>query len=455
MWSIVSLIVLALIAWFVYRMLKRNSTDAAATRDPLDHDRDGLNRPLPGQRAAIDGEVHDAARGHVGGHLEESTDGRAAGEAVPGGTPAGSSASGPRAGDGDTHRVEASVRTQEPPPAGTTGQEASVTDSFGHESATVAVPGSPDPAATDPAMDADTAARAARRSENTGGTGTAVLAGIATAAGAGAAAVAAGRDDEAPRQEADARDDAGDGGSDEDRHAERTNAPDPETAGALELEGRHTDSAAALRDAEDAARSGSPAAMAGETDTATGERDPARDDARTNAPIGDTSVADAARDPVEPVPGDAGAAAAATDPSAAETPSERANAPDADGAGGPGFRDRSIDARSNLVAGTVTLATGGATAEPGAAVLEDGRTPAEQAARLADAGRTAADAERLANGDRRENVREMMKILNLREGDASRLGISKEDFARLWQRDAGADDALVDDVAARLRRMLG
>jgi len=65
------------------------------------------------------------------------------------------------------------------------------------------------------------------------------------------------------------------------------------------------------------------------------------------------------------------------------------------------------------------------------------------------------DATQLAGGDKHGNVREMMKILNLRDTDASRLGISKDDFNRLWKGDASADAGLVDEVTDRLQRMLG
>jgi len=65
------------------------------------------------------------------------------------------------------------------------------------------------------------------------------------------------------------------------------------------------------------------------------------------------------------------------------------------------------------------------------------------------------DATQLAGGDKHGNVREMMKILNLRDADASRLGISTDDFNRLWKGDASADAGLVDEVTDRLQRMLG
>lgn len=62
----------------------------------------------------------------------------------------------------------------------------------------------------------------------------------------------------------------------------------------------------------------------------------------------------------------------------------------------------------------------------------------------------------LQSGNTLYDVREMIKILNLRDNDAARLNISKEDFARVWSGDAGtiASDVL-DSIAAKLRHMLG
>lgn len=53
------------------------------------------------------------------------------------------------------------------------------------------------------------------------------------------------------------------------------------------------------------------------------------------------------------------------------------------------------------------------------------------------------------------NVREMIKVLNLRESDATRLGIERDQFASLWQGNIDAVDAsTLSDVRARLHRML-
>ena len=465
----VTLIVLALLAWFGYRLAVRGKASGTGP-DPLGHDADATGRPLPGQRATTgDAEVEDATRGHVGAHLEPPADpggaaapdhgggtaepartaGAAAGAAAAGaaGAAAGAAAPDPAApgsaatgGDGDMHRVGASVRTEPEPPVG----DASVTESFGGDSAPVAVPGDPAPApdaggaptpggappdgasADADVLDPDTAARAADDVADTGGTGAAVLAGIAAAGDAGGPA-------ERPVADADA-----DAAPDTDPEA-RASAPVAATAGDLDADRADGDAPHPTP----AAAGGTPAPDA----AATGTRDPARDDARTNAPVGDTDPADAARDPVEPAPASA---------AAAEAPgAELANPPEPDTAGAGGYRDRSVDARSNLVAGTVTLGVGGATAAAGPAVLEDGDTPTAQAGREDDAAHRERDVERLARVERRDGVREMMKIMNLRDADATRLGISRDDFARLWQRDPAASDALVDDVDAKLRRMLG
>jgi len=53
------------------------------------------------------------------------------------------------------------------------------------------------------------------------------------------------------------------------------------------------------------------------------------------------------------------------------------------------------------------------------------------------------------------SVREMIKILNLRESDASRLGIEKSQFSALWQGSAnGVDADTLKDVSSRLRGMM-
>jgi len=476
MW-LVTLIVLAVIAWFLFRMFRRNEIGGSAGRDPLEHDRDGLNQPLPGQRAATGGEIHDAARGHVGGRLEDGADGArtpdgahgdardgtataGSGPVAAGGRPAadGSATAGIAASaaidDGEPHRVEASVSTQPAPPHDGT----SITEGSAGDAATLSVPGSPDPASADSrrhaddTLDAAAAARAAHETENTGGTGTAVLAGIATAAAAGAATAGAAA--------ASARDD-GSAHVDATDPSARVNPPDPDTAGSLDPEAGTVDRHDPARATDDTAPAGG---GAGTVDaTPAGTRDPARDDARTNAPVGDTTLDAAAREPLDDEPLDPARAGTATDAHASAPaddvdPSDRADPPVADTAGAGALADRSNGARSNLAAGTVTLGIGGASAVAGDAVLANGRTPAEQPSAggtVRGADGSTGDTDRLAGGEARANVREMMKILNLRESDASRLDISKDDFARLWQGDGAAADSLVDDVSARLRRMLG
>jgi|GEM_PF-1063221 len=244
-------LVVALIAWFVFRWLRGRANTPVAGADPLDHDRGGVNRALPGQAARTEGEVQDAARSHVGGHLEQDAE---------------------VSGTAATADVTAS------------GAKAAATNR--------------DTTSGD-AMDPDTASRAARDARDTGGTGAAVLAGIAAAGGV---ASAAGR-----------------------------------------------------------------------------------------ASPGDSSAS-------------------------AESASE----------GG----DTSAAGRASA---------GGGTARRGSA--------------SASGGASAADAP--VGGKSRGDVREMIKILNLRDADATRLDISKEDFQKLWQGDESTSSELVDDVAVRLRRMIG
>jgi len=238
-------LVVALIAWFVFRWLRGRANTPVAGADPLDHDRGGVNRALPGQAARTEGEVQDAARSHVGGHLEQDAE---------------------VSGTAATADVTAS------------GAKAAATNR--------------DTTSGD-AMDPDTASRAARDARDTGGTGAAVLAGIAAAGGVASAAGSA-----------------------------------------------------------------SSAGSASE--------------------VGDTSAAG------------------------------RASA-------------------------------GGGTARRGSA--------------SSSGGATAADAP--VGGKSRGDVREMIKILNLRDADATRLDISKEDFQKLWHGDESTSSELVDDVAVRLRRMIG
>jgi len=58
-------------------------------------------------------------------------------------------------------------------------------------------------------------------------------------------------------------------------------------------------------------------------------------------------------------------------------------------------------------------------------------------------------------GDAVRDIREMMKILNLRASEAQRLQVSGDEFAALWHgQDGSMDGARLNDVAARLRHML-
>lgn len=477
-----TLLVLAALAWFLIRWIRTRaeSGNALGGRNPLEHGHEGLKRTLPDQRASTEGEAHDQARVHVGAHLKAS----------PGERPAAAGVSDDSDLTGDERDLGHDARRGGQRNGGREGDDAgrASPDSAGSglDNATLAVPGSPESdARADRELDAATAARAAHDSENTGGTGTAALAGIATAAAAGIAGAAAHDDERSDGRSADlsserdaddpsARDAGAPSDRDADTPSERdvggspgadasrsdgrsaddgiTNPPDPDTAGSLELDGRSTDSAASLRGEEAAMRgredtSGATARTA--SGTPSGETDSGqsvRDNADTNAPIADAAPGERARDVVD-VP--AANAAAAEAPSEDVEPEERANAPDESTAGEGGYRDRSIDERSNVVAGTASLAVGGATS-----VGEAERLPNGRAELRAEYGESS-DASRLESGDNAANVREMMKILNLRDTDASRLGISKEEFAQLWQPQGDAPSTLVDDVAGRLRRMLG
>jgi len=515
----VTLLVLAVLAWLLLKMLRGRADSGTTNPESLEHDGNDTERPLPGQRAAIDGEIQDAVRGRDATAPKPSPEDRAEHERAPDAGTGGSAAPGREgerstaaggvspgmaaevaatgvagagevgaaagerasrdvaapnddtlsgaggtpspegglddggAGEG-THRVEASVRTQ--PDASSASP--SITDSPGDESAKLAVPGSPDPSAPDgrgdAPPDAATAARRAHETADTGGTGTAVLDGIATTASVDEdpGRTNAGRADE--RHHANESDPSGTEGS------ALTNPPDPNTAGALELEGRSTDTASTLREHSAPGRadtSGAAARQASDSVERAGQS--ARDNSATNAPIGDAAAGEAARASVDVPAANVAAAEPAATPS---TPERRANDPDEDTAGGLRYRDRSVGARSTLAAGTVTLGVGGATAALGRTVLEDGRSPEGQAdggaGSAAETGKSTMDSDERAaldGGDSRTGVREMMKMLNLHESDASRLGISRDDFALLWRRDESAPTDLVDEVGARLRRMLG
>ena len=373
--SFLTIIVLALLIIAVVMMMRR-SRDAAShaadgtARDPLAHDRDGLDGPLPGQSARTEAEVSDAARGHVGGDLK-----------------------------------------------------------------------------------ADEAARAARDSRDTGGTGTAALAGIATAGGAAAAAGAtparpaepspAAASSEERGERGGTGGESGDGGE---GHAEGgiTNPPVADGAGELAPHGRHEREPVTSDTHPAPSRTAAPESAA---DDGAG--------VSTNAPVADGDVPGSnAPAPDAPAPDTSGAnapdeaAGTASNPDA-DPAAEATNPPSAASAGEGEFRDRSNEARSNVVAGTASLAVGGATAAGDAARLPDGT------AELENRHGEGSDRQRLDGGDTRAEVREMIKILNLREGDAGRLDLSKENFASLWRADAGTPDALVDRTAARLRHMLG
>lgn len=361
--SYLTIIVLAILIIAVVLLMKRSreATDRSAhgnAREPLSHDRDGLNRPLPGQSARTEGEVSDATRSHVGGHLE-----------------------------------------------------------------------------------AEAAADAARESRDSGGTGGAVLAGIATAGGAAAAAGVVSAEEAATRRADGPREDESDSAqpvaspTDTDTDTVEndiaddgiTNPPAPDTAGDFEPHGRH-ERGPVTSETHPAPEATTPAG--------TGER------ASTNAPVADDAEEHADESPTDP--------AADAHADAAPDPGEDiTNPPVPESAGHDALRNRASGARSNAVAGTASLAVDGATTAGEARRLPNGT------ARLENATGANSDRDRLGSGDTRAEVREMIKILNLREGDAGRLDLSKEDFGSLWRADAGTDDSLVNEAAGRLRRMLG
>jgi len=77
------------------------------------------------------------------------------------------------------------------------------------------------------------------------------------------------------------------------------------------------------------------------------------------------------------------------------------------------------------------------------------------AAGLGATGQAAGVSNAIEAGDG-ASVREMIKILNLRDSDASRLGIDADQFQALWQGQSnGVDGQTLADVSSRLQRMIG
>lgn len=91
-----------------------------------------------------------------------------------------------------------------------------------------------------------------------------------------------------------------------------------------------------------------------------------------------------------------------------------------------------------------------------------GAMPVEPATSVAasDASTATAAGDGIDTVDPLHDIREMIKMLNLAESDAPRLGISKEEFSSLRSSAGASDDRplpsdkVQSDVAARLRRML-
>jgi len=81
----------------------------------------------------------------------------------------------------------------------------------------------------------------------------------------------------------------------------------------------------------------------------------------------------------------------------------------------------------------------------GSAILSSGNGSTGHASGVTDA---------IASEDA-SSVREMIKILNLRDSDASRLGIDKTQFESLWQgSNAGVDASVLSSVRSRLMHMM-
>jgi len=107
--------------------------------------------------------------------------------------------------------------------------------------------------------------------------------------------------------------------------------------------------------------------------------------------------------------------------------------------------DSASEKTSASSGGTAAVAAGAAAVASGAAIASAGSGVSGHASGVADA---------LASGDA-DSVREMMKVLNLRESDAARLGIDKTQFANLWQgKSDGIDSDTLTSVTSRLKNMM-
>jgi len=133
----------------------------------------------------------------------------------------------------------------------------------------------------------------------------------------------------------------------------------------------------------------------------------------------------------------AGAAAAAAGSASSGASSSGA---DASGSGAAGSDATNGAQAAGVIASDSSASTSGSSGGTGLAGAATGAVVSMQA---------------LQSGDAISDVREMIKVLNLRGSDASRLSIAKEQFEGIW---AGDQNALSSDelsqVADKLRRML-
>lgn len=95
----------------------------------------------------------------------------------------------------------------------------------------------------------------------------------------------------------------------------------------------------------------------------------------------------------------------------------------------------------------------------GIGTLDDGQAPAPDTAAspttLPSAQPALTGDFTVDSGNALHDIREMVKILNLRASDAQRLQVSGDEFAALWHgQDGGMDPSRLSDVAARLRHLL-
>lgn len=95
----------------------------------------------------------------------------------------------------------------------------------------------------------------------------------------------------------------------------------------------------------------------------------------------------------------------------------------------------------------------------GIGTLDDGQAPAPDTAAspttLPSAQPALTGDFTVDSGNALHDIREMVKILNLRASDAQRLQVSGDEFAALWHgQDGGMDPSRLNDIAARLRHLL-